>query len=369
MNSSSTHRSQVEIDLSAFQRNIRVFAGWVGGVEKVFPVIKADAYGHGMVQCARAAQAAGCERFLIAGCAEAKELRDAGFDGKLQLLGTLAGAECGPVVDLDVTATVCSVDQAQRLNDTARRREAAVPVHIKLDTGMGRLGLSGQHVMDEIGQIMGLSNLTVEGMFTHLGQAESSAVSEHQIKRFTSVCDAAGIDYRHVCNTTGTVLYPHAHGCGVRVGLGLYGMYEPAELHQTLPVEPVLRWTTSVHEINQLPSGTPLGYGGSYLTRRDSRIGVLPVGYADGYPRAVSNSAEVLVAGQRAPVVGRVSMGYTLIDLTEMPQVRIGEAVTLIGTDGDDRITTEELAACAETIPYCITTGITARVERRVVRS
>jgi len=360
-------RSRVESDISAFVYNLRKFAEHVGGVERVFAVLKANAYGHGAVACARAALRAGVKRLMVATCEEAAELRDAGIDAPLHILGTLDPQEYDDAFRHNLIPSIQNTEQAEQLSYACKQQGSSLAVHVKVDTGMGRLGMPAQSMMSELDKIISLPGLEVEGIFSHLGQAADTEISKAQIKCFNEVCAMLDdspycVPVRHLCNTTGTTLYPEAHSAGVRIGLGLYGMHDPRSLQEIFPLRPVLSWTTSLHLIKNYPVGASLGYGGTFTTKRPSRIGILPIGYADGYPRACSNRANVLVRGKVAPVVGTVSMDYTMIDLTDIPDVEQGDTVTLLGKDGNEIILAEDLSEWSSTIPYCITTGVSHRV-------
>lgn len=363
-------RSCAEIDVDAFCHNLRAFSDYLAGDRKVMAVIKANAYGHGAVACANAALQNDATRVMVANCAEAAQLRSVAITAPIHLLGTLPADEVRDAVAMDLIPSIQEVRQARQISACCVKQQRQARVHLKVDSGMGRLGMRPEGVLDQIKEIMALPGICVEGIFSHLGCAADREFSRAQIELFDSICrDVRAvfpeIKMRHLCNTTGTVLYPEAHASGVRVGLGLYGMHDPVSLHETFPLKPVLSWRTAIHLIKAFPAGVSLGYNATFRTSRPSRIGILPIGYADGYPRSCSNRAFVLVRGQRVPVVGTISMDYTMVDLTDCPDAQVEDRVVLIGADGDARIRCEELAAWAATIPYCITCGISTRVAVR----
>ena len=357
---SITHRqrrSMIAIDLDAFEHNLRRFGEHLGGVGRVFAVLKANAYGHGAVACARAAVRCGVRRLMLATTEEAIELREAGIELPIHLLGTLNDDEFDALFEYALTPSLQNLELASRLSRACVRRNRSLDAHVNIDTGMGRLGFRVEQCADALDELRSLPGLNLTGLFTHLGEADDPEISQPQIEAFRSVCtqfEAAGIaaPLRHICNTTGAVLYPAAHADGARVGLGLYGMHDPATLQTTFPLRPVLSWTTRVNQIKDYPAGARLGYNGTFVTPCPSRIGILPVGYADGYPRACSNRARVLIRGAAVPVAGLVSMDYTMVDLTDGPETELGDTVTLVGRDGDVRVTAEELAAWSDTIRF-----------------
>ncbi len=247
-----------------------------------------------------------------------------------------------------------------------------MPVHLKIDTGMGRLGILPEQAVEAAQEIAGLPNLHLEGVFMHFAEPDDTDYSRLQIARFAAACDAleaAGVSgfLRHAAGSAAAVLYPEAHFDMVRPGSAVYGYLSPGWLREKFPLLPAMHWRSAVIQVKDYPPGSALGYNRTFTTARPTRIAVLPVGYADGYDRAFSNRAQALVRGRRVPVVGMVSMDYTMIDVTGIEGVRPGTVATLMGEDGGQSIAAEELADWGGTIPYCVTCGVGKRVGRQYI--
>ncbi|GHT00318.1 alanine racemase [Planctomycetales bacterium] len=372
----SAARSWLELDLSAVKENLRrlrAHCAACGNSVLVMPAVKANAYNHGAVAVARAAVEAGCERLAIATVAEGEELRRAGIGVPLQLLGAVLPDEIPAAVACDLIFSVHEVASAERLNAEATRQRKRGTVHLKIDSGMGRLGVLPDAAVATAVAISRLPALFLEGAFMHFAVAAAAEYSRRQIVIFDetlAAIAAAGvkIPLRHAANSTAIFRYPEAHYEMIRPGAAVYGFYDDESLREKFPLTPVLSWRCRVAQIKDYPAGVSLGYGRTAFTSRQTKkIAVLPVGYADGYARYYSNRADVLIGGRRAPVVGRVSMDYTLVDITDLPPLTVGAVATLIGADGTERITLEELARHHhDMIPYCVATAIGARVGRRV---
>ena len=365
----SFHRSWLEVDLAAIRENIMRFRDHCGAEVQIMPAVKGDAYGHGAVAVARAAIQAGCPRLAIATELEGEELRAAGIDVPLQILGASLPEEVPGVVTHDLVSSVHDLALAELLSVEAVRQHKTVKVHIKVDSGMGRLGILPDKVVDAATRISRLPGLELEGAFMHFADAADETYSRFQLQRFNQALDAlarAGIKLklRHAASSAAAVLYNDARFDMVRPGAAIYGFHDPVWLHNLLPLVPALSWKCLVIQVKDYPAGASLGYSRTFITRRPTRIAVLPVGYADGYPRAASNNASVLIDGRLAPVVGIVSMDYTMVDVTDLPDISIGTEAVLIGRSGDRRLTVEELARAADTIPYIITSGLGRRPGR-----
>ncbi|MCD7895745.1 MAG: alanine racemase [Planctomycetaceae bacterium] len=363
------HRTWTEVALGAIRHNIELFREWVGPGCVVMPTLKADAYGHGSVPVARAATRAGAERLAVATCLEGQVLREAGIGVPIHILGATLPEEVEAAVRLGLTLSIHEMHIAELAAIAAHRHGRTVPVHCKIDTGMGRLGILPDDAVRLVTAVAALPGLQVEGLFMHFAEAGDAEFSQKQIDEFEQVTArlrAAGLDglVRHASSTAAVVRYPEANFDMVRPGSGVYGYIAPAEMAGEMPLRQALSWKSSVIQVKEYPAGHTLGYDRTYTTSRPTRVAILPVGYADGYRRENSNRAMVLIRGQRAPVVGRVSMDYTMVDVTELPDIAVGAVATLLGPDRDDRITTEELADWGNTIPHCVTTGISPRVGR-----
>lgn len=369
----SYHRSWIEVDLNAIQENFRRFQALVGPTVAIMPEIKADAYGHGAVAVGKTLLEAGAERLVVATCLEGEELRSAGITAPIHILGASLPEEVPYAIAKDLSLSLHEMELATIISLEAVKQNKTAVVHLKIDTGMGRLGILPEEAPRAALQIARLPNLKLEAVFMHFADAGDESYSLYQLKRFhDAYCHLAEagvhVPLRHAASSVAAILYPESHFDMIRPGAGIYGFHSPAWIAQRFPVVPALSWKCVVIQTKDYPPGSHLGYNRTFTTRRPTRVAVLPVGYADGYLREFSNRADVLIQGRRAPVVGMISMDYTMVDVTDLPEVAVGSEVTLIGENGGDRITVEELAAHANTIPYVITTCLGRRPGRCYVR-
>jgi alanine racemase len=365
----SRRRTWLEVDLGAIAHNVRRFRELAGPRALIMPAVKADAYGHGAVPAARAALAGGAGRLAVATCREGLELRRAGIGVPVQILGAVLPEEVEPAARGGLILSLHEPGTAEAASRAAARAGRPVRVHLKVDSGMGRLGVLPEAAAETGARIAGLPGLALEGVFMHFAEADDRDYSLWQLERFREACaglEAAGAGgfLRHAAGTTAALLHPEAVLDLIRPGAGIYGYASPDGLAKAAGLRPVLAWRALVVQVKDYPPGANLGYNRTFTTRRPTRVAVLPVGYADGYRREFSNRARVIVGGRRAPVVGMVSMDYTLVDVSDLPGTAAGDRATLLGGEGDEHIGAEELAAWGGTIPYCLTTGIGPRVER-----
>lgn len=371
------------IDLRALRHNLAQ-ARRLAGDREVIAVVKADAYGHGAAAVARVLAAEGVGRFGVALVEEGRTLREAGLRGEIIVLGGFTSEQASELVDLGLSATVFHLDHAAALDAAARRAGRVAAIHAKVDTGMGRLGFPVAAAAHSLARLADCSGLRLEGLMTHFADADLAdpGYAREQIARFDAVADAARsagvrISMRHAANSAALIKGPQGLGVpesarssdgplydAVRPGIMLYGC-RPCPEVSGVDLRPVLSLTTRVLLLKRVSANTPISYGRTFVTRRESLIAVLPIGYADGYPRALSNRGTVLVRGQRAPVVGRVCMDLTMIDVTEVPGVAEGDEVVLIGSHRDAALSAEEVAEAAGTIAYDLLCGIGPRVPRR----
>jgi len=374
----SLRPTTAHIDLGALRHNLAQVRRLAGDRE-VIAIVKADAYGHGAVPVARALAAEGVTRFGVALVEEGRALREAGIRGEVLVLGGFVEDQAAEIVELGLTATIFHAGHADALNEAARRAGRAVPVHVKIDTGMGRLGFSPDAAPDAVAALARCAFLRLEGLMTHFADADLAdpAYAREQVARFDAVAGTvrrAGvhIPIRHAANSAAVMAassWRSAMGGplydAVRPGLMLYGARPGPAVGAGVDLRPVLSLTTRILLLKRVPPGTPISYGRTFVTRRESLIAVLPIGYADGYPRALSNAGRVLVRGRAAPVVGRVCMDLTMVDATDVPDAAEGDEAVVIGAQGAAAITVEEVAAGAGTIAYEILCGIGPRVPRR----
>lgn len=363
--------SWVEVDLDAVASNVRGLKTLIGDSVALMAVVKADAYGHGAVSVSRTALLNGAEYLAVGSMTEALELSEAGIDAPILVLNYTPISAVRQAIRQNITLTLYDLDMARAYDRVAHELGAKLQVHIKIDTGMGRLGLLPKEALMLFRYMPTLTSLEVEGIYTHFASADDDPeYTAQQVKTFRDLLRslrASGFNfaYIHAANSAGTLTSKDYHFNMVRVGLSMYGL-SPSE-NIVLPpyFRPALSWKTVIAQVKTLAADQSVGYGRTYRTTGEERIAVIPVGYADGFRRAPNNWGEVLVHGQRAPIVGRVGMEKTCINVTHIPGVSIGDEVVLLGSQIEDTITADEVAARLGTISYEVVTGILPRVSRR----
>jgi len=373
--SSSGHRVWADVDLGALCRNARRIQERVGERSSLLAVVKADAYGHGAVPVARALAAEpSLWGFGVGDSAEALELRAAGVSRPILILGTIIEDEVTQVVRHQIRVCIHSLDRIQSLEDEARRQGRPLPVHLMVDTGMGRLGAQPPRAR-ELARIISRSKwLDLEGLASHASPSRPAhpfaALQHERLTELLAHLEEDGIrpPLVHFSNTA-AILGGVGHALGlVRPGISLYGMLGP-ELTEHLPgLEPVLSLRTQVVYLKDVPAGTPIGYNGTHVTSAPTRIATLPVGYNDGLAYRLSNRGRALVRGALAPIVGAISMDYSTVDVGHIPDVSVGDVVTLIGSDGEHRIDIPQVASLIGTIPYEVSCAVGKRVRRVYAR-
>jgi alanine racemase len=362
------------VDLDALAANFLASKDYIGRDIRYMAVVKADAYGHGAVACARRLEAEGVDWFGIAIPEEGVELRDAGITAPILCLGLFWAGQEELIVENRLTPVIFDEAEALRLNEFAGRRDETLDIHVKIDTGMGRLGSRFETVIDLAKTLKSLRNLKVNGLMTHFASAEAPEENDFtnkQIDRFEE-CRRAFAEAGHepawidLANSPGAIRHPRSRPNLVRLGGALYGLID-----DILPgtsdrpeLRPVLSLVSKIAHLKRLPAGETLGYGRTFTTERESLIAAVPIGYADGYPRGLSNCGKAAINGQLAPVAGRVSMDWTLFDVTDIPDVKKDDDVFLIGGSGEAVVTAADIARCVGTIGYEITCGISPRVPR-----
>lgn len=368
----STRPAWVEIDLDALESNLAAIRRRVAPA-RVLAVIKADAYGHGARVVGRALERAGVDWLGVALVEEGIELREAGVAVPILVLEPGWGERIGLYARYRLAPTISSLAQLAEWEGLAGGGAGEPqPVHLKVDTGMSRLGVAPGEAAEALGRIRASRGLQLAGLLSHLAESDApeSAANPRQEERFAKVLELLDGCERervlvHAANSAAALHLPASRLGLVRVGLALWG-YDPARRSEDL--EPVMAVGARIVQVRWIDPGTAVSYGGTWRAERRSRIGVVPVGYADGYPWRLGNRAEALVAGRRAPVVGRVTMDMTLLDLTDLPRTERGVEVVLLGRSGDDRVTAEELADRAGTIPYEVLCLLGLRLPRRYRR-
>lgn len=361
-----------EVDLGAISHNIRMIRQKVGSHRSVMAVVKADAYGHGAKEVAEAALRAGADWLGVAFPEEGAELRDAGIRAPIVVLGPVLPFQLGLVLERDLAVSISSMDLAEPLDKEAAKRGLFARAHVKVDTGMSRLGVPADQAPAFLRELGSLRHLRIEGLYTHLATAEEpySDFAREQLRRFLEVDRKAreygiSIPFRHVANSAGLISLEELGFLElVRPGLMVYGCFPNPGMPNPLSLRPALAWKTRVAYLRDLEAGQSVSYGRTFVAPGSMRVAVLPLGYGDGLPRSLSNKGQVLVRGSRAPIVGMVCMDMTIIDVTRIQGVELGEEVVLLGRQAGQEITAEEMARWAETIPYEILCGVSKRVPR-----
>ena len=362
----------LEVDLEAIAHNVRRVVEIVGPAVKVLAVLKADGYGHGAVRVARTALNNGAYWLGVASINEGLALRKAGISAPILVLGFTPAWQARELVLNSLSATVFDMDVAQALSRAAGQLDSQVKVQVKVDTGMGRLGLLPDDVVPFVLALRSLPNLVMEGIFTHFSVADADPVyTRWQADRFQQVLEALseeGIDVPlvHAANSAAILSLPESHFGMVRLGIAMYGLHPSPQVRCPPDFRPALSFKTEVAQVKTLAPGSYVSYGNTYQTTDRQRIAVIPVGYADGFRRAPRHWGEVLVRGRRAPIVGRVCMDQTMIDVTAIADVRQGDEVVLIGEQGGESITAEQVAERLGTVNYEVVSEILARVPRVV---
>ena len=370
----STRPTKAAIDLDNLAFNFHSTMDLVGEDVSCMAVVKANAYGHGAAACARRLEAEGVDQFAVALLEEGVGLRNAGITMPILCLGGVWPGQEAAFLDHAITPAIFDIESARRFDHAARERRSTAAVHVKLDTGMGRVGVPWRGSAEFAAVMATLSNLEVQGLMTHFAAADDLAETDftnEQIARFDASVEAfraVGIDPEFVdlANSPGAVAHPNARRGLVRLGGVLYGLGGDV-LPAGIPVpqlKPVMSVRTALAQVKHVARGETLGYGRTFKAVRDSIIGTIPIGYDDGFRRGLSNVGRVIVAGSFAPVAGRVSMDWTIIDLTDVPLVSVGDEVVVIGEMNGLSITAEEIAAALGTISYEVTCGISARGPR-----
>ncbi len=374
--SAEAERARAVVDLGAVERNCARLARELAGDAELCAVVKADGYGHGAIESARAALAGGASRLAVAAASEAAELRAAIPGARILTMGALTPGELGVALEADSDLAAWRPQFADLVATRGEALGVRPRLHVKYDTGMGRLGeRDPDAVLRLLERVAADGRLELTGLWTHFATADErdSDFFDEQLDRFRAMVDRARADHPallvHAANSAATFRDASSHHDMVRCGIAVYGLDPFGSDPFARELEPALALHSYVADVKRFEAGASAGYGRTWLAAEETLVGVMPIGYGDGVRRAFSNNAEVLVAGGRHPLVGTVSMDNVTIDLGRRSDVEPGADATLIGADGEDRILAEELAARIETINYEITCGISARVPRVYVRS
>ncbi|MGI9067675.1 MAG: alanine racemase [Pyrinomonadaceae bacterium] len=374
INSPGHRPTWAEIDLASLATNFRIVKDQVGSDVKVMSVIKANAYGHGAVECARRLEREGADWFGVALPEEAIELREAGITHPILCLAGFWEGQAEACIKHKLVPAVYRLDMIEAIDSAARSRGEVADVHVKIDTGMGRLGVRFDEVSDFIETLARFKNIRIDGLMTHFAAADEPScgpLTHDQIQRFENAVAAfraRGYEptYRHLANSAATFGQPTAWGNMVRPGGVLYGLWRdilaPGNRNQKL--QPVMSLHTRITLLKWVPAGETVGYGCTFEASSKTLVATIPVGYHDGYMRALSNRGHAIIRGVSATVIGRISMDLTLIDVTNVPEVQLNDEVTLLGRQAELSVTAEDLAKTAGTLSYEVTCGIGERVPR-----
>ncbi|NLC07031.1 MAG: alanine racemase [Syntrophomonadaceae bacterium] len=366
-----------EIDLGAIAHNVQELRRLVQPKASFMAVVKANAYGHGAVEISQTALANGANWLGVALLDEALVLRKSGITAPILILGYVPEEQAEAIVESNIRQTVFSFPLAQALSQAAQRLGKPARIHLKIDTGMGRIGFRiGEESIREILRIRDLPGLEIEGIFSHFSTADASdkEYAHEQLTRFNRVVkqlEAEGliIPIHHIANSAAVIDMPESHLDLVRPGISIYGLYPSDEVKKDrVALRPALSLKARITQVKEVSGGTAISYGRTYITSGPTRIASLALGYADGYPRVLSNRGEVLVHGQRAPVVGTITMDQFMVDVGHIPGVQVGDEVVILGRQGNQTITAEEIGEKTGTINYEIVTRIGLRLPKVFLR-
>jgi alanine racemase len=373
----------VEIDKRALVYNLQQFRNLAGKDRKLLAMVKANAYGHGMLEVSRVALEAGADWLGVHSLEEGISLRDHGFDCPILTVGYLPLSQLEAAVVNELRMTVYNPETVNRLTNVCRKLKKKAYLHVKVETGTHRQGIEFKQVLPFIQSIKKQPHLVLEGMSSHFANIEDTtdhSYAQVQLQNFREVLsqlEQQGIDVpiKHFSCSAAAILFPKTYFDMVRIGISMYGLWPSKETflscllqeREPLELKPVLSWKARIAQIKEVPSGAFIGYGCTYKTTRTTTLAVIPVGYYDGYPRNLSNISYVLIRGKRAPLRGRVAMNFIMLDVTDIPDVELEDEVVIIGQDGEDTLTADTLASWVGTINYEIVARINANVPRVVV--
>jgi alanine racemase len=359
-----------EIDLEAIRQNLTVIKCLLGETVKVMAVVKANAYGHGLSEVSRVLVGAGVDYLGVATADEALKLRENGLDVAVLVMGAVLREEAEVCVANNITLTLSDSALLSAFEDMVKEKPLRPKVHIKVDTGMGRIGVWHENALEFVKKVRSVSEIDIEGVYTHFSSAARDKMfTKMQLLSFGNVrkeMEAAGIKvkYAHAANSIAVLDWDESHFNLARPGILLYGVCPKRNMSGKIGLKPVMSLKTKIVHLKEVPPGRSISYGRTYITQKDTKIATIPIGYADGYGRILSNKAEALVRGKYVRVVGMVTMDQTLLDVGDVPDVGVGDEVVLIGKQADEEISIENIAKLSGTIPYEILSQITDRVPR-----
>lgn len=363
----------IEINLDSLRKNVKNLKKCTATDADFMGVIKADAYGHGASKVAEILITEGINRFAVVTLEEGVELRKEGFTNPILILGHTLDEDFDKVLEYDLIPAIYKLSQAKNLNNISREIDKEAKIHIKIDTGMGRLGfMPKDESVKELKEIYNMSNIFIEGIYTHLSTADqifNTDYAHNQFSKFTSFLDdlervGISIPIRHVANSAATINFPEMHLDMVRPGTSIYGLYPGPDMakNPTIDLYPVMSIKAKLVHVKHVPKNTSVSYGRTFITNKPTVLGVIPMGYVDGVFRQMANNGEVLVNGKRCPIVGAICMDQFMVDLTELESPKVGDEVVLVGQQGHDIITADEMGKSAGTISIEVVTRIGKRM-------
>jgi len=367
---SEYHRTWAEISLDAIEHNVLAARSKMRPDQKLMCVIKADGYGHGALPLARFLDG-NCEYYAVAVLEEGLALRAAGVTKPTLVLGYTSPSQYGAVVRAGLSQTIWSFEMAKKLSEAAVKLDKAAAAHVAVDTGMGRIGFADEDAsIEQIAGIAKLPGIALEGIFTHFARADEAdpSCAQGQYARFDAflaklAAAGVGIPIRHASNSAALLAFGERYDMA-RFGIAMYGLYPSEEASREIPLRPAMSWKTHVVHLKTVPPGTGISYGHTHICACETRVATLPIGYGDGYPRALSNLGRVIIRGQYAPIIGRVCMDQCMADVTDIPGVAMEDEVVLLGEAGGCRVTMEEIGAMSASFNYETACRVGQRVPR-----
>lgn len=363
-----------EIDQQAIRDNIRAIRERVGAGRKIMPAVKANAYGHGAVEVSRAVLEAGADALGVATVEEALELREAGIDAEILVLGCVPPDAAGEMARNKISATVCDEPFAKALSSVACKLNTTALAHIKVDTGMGRIGVAPEYCESLTRTLFSLPNVKVEGVFTHFATSDAAdgTFTKDQLKVFNTTTEnlrrlGFNIPCRHTSNSGAIMAHPDSFFDMVRPGMMLYGFRPSPECPMTVPIRPVMTLKTRIAFLKDIQPGMSVSYGRLFTASKPTKVASLPIGYADGINRMMTNRGKMMVRGKLVPMIGRVCMDQCMLDVTEVPDVQVGDEVTIYGGTGE--ISIQSVADLLGTIPNEVACAVGKRVPRVAINS
>lgn len=360
----------IEININNLKRNIEVLKGYIGPYVKFMAVVKADAYGHGLKDVVPYLD--NVDGFGVANVEEGIILRELNIKKPILIMGDIFPSDIKDIIHFDITPSVSNLDIARLISKEGMKEDKEVPIHIKVDTGMGRFGFLSEELLKVIDEILSLDNLKLDGIFSHFSTAGTDKeYVDLQFRRFLELISSLErkrifFSNRHIANSPAVLYHPYTTMDMVRVGIAMYGI-NPVDTEPPIELLPVMSLKSKLLSIREIPNNWAVGYERTFISGKPMKIGIVPIGYGDGIPFQLSNNGYVLIRGKKAPIIGRICMDYTIVDLTGMPDARPEDEVVLIGTQDEKSIRVEEIAKRCGVIPYSIITNLKGRIKRKYI--